>query len=133
MSWGDALAIVGGLGAGLVSGAVGIGGGQVFVPILTIGFRLPQPLAQGTSLAAIIPTAIVGGITHLREGNVVAEAAIWMGMGALVGAVIGALIAVEVPAELLARIFGAFLIFSALRMGWTALRPAANEATGPTP
>ena len=133
MSWGDALAIVGGLGAGLLSGTVGIGGGQVFVPLLTIGFRLPQTLAQGTSLAAIIPTAIVGGVTHLREGNVVAEAAIWMGIGALVGAVIGALTAMEVPAELLARIFGAFLLFSALRMGWTALRPAATEAPRPTP
>ena len=132
MSWGDVLAIVGGLGAGLLSGTVGIGGGQVFVPILTIGFRLPQQLAQGTSLAAIIPTAIVGGITHVREGNVVAEAAIWMGIGALVGAVIGALIAVEVPAELLARTFGAFLIFSAFRLGWTARRPAAAEPTGPT-
>jgi len=132
MSWGDVLAIIGGLAAGLLSGAVGIGGGQVFVPILTIGFRLAQPLAQGTSLAAIIPTAVVGGVTHVREGNVVREAAIWMGLGALVGAVIGALIAVEVPAELLARIFGGFLIFSALRMGWTACRPGAREPAGPT-
>jgi uncharacterized membrane protein YfcA len=56
-----------------------------------------------------------------------------MGVGALVGAVIGALIAVEVPAELLARIFGAFLVFSALRMGWTAWRPAAGAPADPTP
>jgi len=122
MSWGDVLAIIGGLAAGLLSGTVGVGGGQLFVPILTIGFRLAQPLAQGTSLAAIIPTAVVGGITHVREGNVVAEAAIWMGLGAVGGAVIGALIAVDVPALLLARTFGAFLLLSALRMGWTAWR-----------
>jgi uncharacterized membrane protein YfcA len=132
LSWGDVLAIIGGLAAGLLSGTVGIGGGQVFVPILTVGFRLAQPLAQGTSLAAIIPTAVVGGITHIREGNVVPEAAVWMGLGAVVGAVIGALVAVEVPAELLARIFGAFLLFSALRMGWTAWRPAATEPAEPT-
>lgn len=132
MSWGDVLAIIGGLAAGLLSGTVGIGGGQVFVPILTIGFRLAQPLAQGTSLAAIIPTAVVGGITHIREGNVVAEAAIWMGVGAVVGAVIGALVAVEVPAQLLARVFGAFLLFSALRMGWTAWRAAAGRPAAPT-
>jgi uncharacterized membrane protein YfcA len=133
LSWGDAFAIFGGLAAGLLSGTVGIGGGQVFVPILTVGFRLAQPLAQGTSLAAIIPTAVVGGITHVREGNVVPEAAIWMGLGALVGAVIGALIAVEVPAELLARLFGGFLVFSALRMGWTARRPATSEPVRPPP
>jgi uncharacterized protein len=133
MSWGDVLAVIGGLAAGLLSGTVGVGGGQVFVPIMTVGFRLAQPLAQGTSLAAIIPTAVVGGITHIREGNVVAEAAIWMGLGALVGAVIGALIAVEVPAELLARMFGAFLVISALRMGWSAWRPAATSSAETSP
>lgn len=127
MTWGDVLAIGGGLAAGLLSGMIGVGGGQVFVPILTVGFRLAQPLAQGTSLAAIIPTAMVGGITHIREGNVVAEAALWMGLGAVVGAVIGALIAVDVPAQLLARIFGAFLLVSAFRMGWTAWRRPPDQ------
>ena len=133
MSWGDALAVIGGFGAGLLSGTIGIGGGQVFVPLLTVGFGLAQPLAQGTSLAAIIPTAVVGGITHIREGNVVRDAAIWMGLGAVGGAVIGALVAVEVPADLLARIFGAFLVFSAFRIGWTAFRRRAVVSPVPTP
>jgi uncharacterized membrane protein YfcA len=132
VSWGDVLAVVGGLGTGLLSGAIGVGGGLFFVPILTVGFGLPQPVAQGTSLAAIIPTALVGGITHIRQGNVVREAAVWMGLGGVGGAVIGALVAVEVPSQLLARIFGAFLLFSAVRIAWTAWRPFAPSRAEPT-
>lgn len=127
MSWGDLVAIGGGLVAGFLSGTIGIGGGQVFVPFMTIGFRLAQPLAQGTSLAAVIPTAVVGGITHIRQGNVLRIAAVWMGAGGVVGAAIGALIAVEVPSTILARIFGAFLLFSAYRIAFAG-KPAA---TGP--
>jgi uncharacterized membrane protein YfcA len=120
MSWSDAAAIGGGLLAGILSGTIGIGGGLAFVPIMTIGFRMAQPLAQGTSLAAIIPTALVGGITHMRQGNVRRDAAIWMGGGGVVGAVIGAVIAVDLPSSFLARLFGAFLLFSAYRIAMGA-------------
>jgi uncharacterized protein len=129
VSWGDLVAIGGGLVAGFLSGTIGIGGGLVFVPFMTIGFRIAQPLAQGTSLAAVIPTAVVGGVTHLRRGNVRRDAAIWMGGAGVVGAAVGALIAVEVPASILARIFGAFLLFSAYRIAFAA-QPAQP---GPTP
>jgi uncharacterized membrane protein YfcA len=120
------VAIGGGLVAGFLSGTIGIGGGLVFVPFMTIGFRMAQPLAQGTSLAAVIPTAVVGGVTHLRRGNVRRDAALWMGAGGVVGAAIGALIAVEVPGSILARIFGAFLLFSAYRIA-LARPPAESE------
>jgi len=92
---------------------------------MTIGFRMPQQLAQGTSLAAIIPTALVGGITHIRQGNVRLEAAIWMGGGGVVGAVIGALVAVNLPTSFLARLFGVLLLFSAYRIAMGARRQPA--------
>jgi uncharacterized protein len=116
MNWGDVFAIAGGFAAGILSGLIGIGGGLLFVPIMTIGFRIAQPVAQGTSLLAVIPTAVVGGVTHIRQGNVLLHAALWMGGGGVVGAVIGALVAVEVPEKLLARAFGLFLLFSAYRL-----------------
>ncbi|MEA2656411.1 MAG: uncharacterized protein QOI23_1776 [Chloroflexota bacterium] len=131
MSWGDALAVLGGLAAGLVSGIVGVGGGTLFVPIMTTGFKFTQHLAQGTSLAAIIPTAIVGGVTHVREGNVVREAAIWMGVGGVGGAVLGALVAVHVPALTLARIFAVWLILNAFflaRRGLARPEPPTTSA-----
>ena len=116
MSWLDAGAIVGGLVAGLLSGTIGIGGGLAFVPILTIAFRTTQVVAQGTSLAAIVPTALVGGFTHIRQGNVHREAALLTGLGGAVGAVGGAFVAVHVAGPLLARIFGALLVVSAVIM-----------------
>ena len=128
MSWGDALTILAGFVGGLLSGALGIGGGQAFIPIMTIGFRFPQSLAQGTSLAAIVPTALAGGLTHLREGNVVIRAALWMGGGGVIGAVLGALLAVEIPGTILSRLFGAFLIFNAWRLFMAARPPSSTEA-----
>ena len=125
MTWLDVAAIVGGLFAGVLSGLVGIGGGQVFVPLLTLGFGTSQVVAQGTSLAAIVPTAIVGGYTHLRQGSVDRTAALWCGGGGVVGAVIGALVAVHVAGPVLARIFGALLILSAIFM-WRRARAAST-------
>jgi uncharacterized membrane protein YfcA len=130
MSWGDAAVVFGGLVAGLVSGTIGVGGGVVFVPLMTVGFRVPQTIAQGTSLLAIIPTAIVGGITHIREGNVHGDAAMWMGAGGVLGAILGALVAVHVPGLLLARIFAVVLIVNAAVVLRRALgsSPAENAA-----
>ena len=130
MSWSDALAVLGGLAAGLLSGFIGVGGGVAFVPIMTVGFRFPQALAQGTSLAAIVPTALVGGITHIRQGNVLVGPALWMGGGGVVGAVLGALLAIHVPGTQLARVWGAFLLFTAWRIGWGALKRPITAASG---
>ena len=116
MTWTDVLGIAGGFAAGFLSGTIGIGGGLLFVPTMTVGFRLSQAVAQGTSLVAIIPTAIVGGITHIRSGNVLPGPAVLMGGGGVVGAVLGALVAVEVPGPILARIWGGFLVLSAIRL-----------------
>ena len=125
MSWLDVAAIVGGLFAGVLSGLVGIGGGQVFVPLMTLGFGASQVVAQGTSLAAIVPTALVGGVTHIRQRTVDVEAALWSGGGGVAGAIVGALVAVHVAGPILARIFGALLITSAVIM-WRRARPAAS-------
>ncbi|TMC72656.1 MAG: sulfite exporter TauE/SafE family protein [Chloroflexi bacterium] len=128
MSWGDALAIVGGLVAGVISGTMGVGGGVVFVPFMTTGYRFTQTLAQGTSLAAIVPTAVVGGFTHIRQGNVLRDAAIWMGAGGLGGAVVGAVVAVHAPSGILARLFALFLFANA----FVLVRSALADRTGKT-
>ena len=127
MSWQDLAAIVGGVLAGVLSGTIGIGGGLAFVPILTLVFRTSQIVAQGTSLAAIVPTALVGGITHIRQGNVDMTAALWTGGGGTVGAVAGALVAIHVAGPFLARIFGVLLIASAVIM-WRRARTAKAPA-----
>jgi hypothetical protein len=93
---------------------------------MTVGVGLRQALAQGTSLVAIVPTALVSSVTHIRQGNVQRTPALWMGGGGVIGAVIGALVAVEVPGPILARVWGAFLLFTAYRLAVQAFRPPQN-------
>ena len=131
MTLGDLAAVIGGLAAGLLSGAIGIGGGLVFVPILTIGFRVTQTIAQGTSLAAIVPTALVGGVTHLRQGNANVTAAWWLGGAGVVGAIGGAVLATHLESGLLGRVFGAFYIGAAILLLQRALSTPRETASPP--
>lgn len=133
MTWRDLILIAGGFAAGFLAGTIGIGGGSLFVPTMTIGYGVSQAVAQGTSLVAIVPTALVSTITHIREGNVMAKAALWMGGGGVIGGVLGALIAVEIPGPILARIWGAFLLFTAYRLAAQALRTPKGRAAGQAP
>ncbi len=112
----DVLLALAGFVAGAVGGVLGVGGGIVFVPALTIGMGTPQVIAQGTSLAAIVPTSLIGAATADREGNVARSQLVAMGVLGAVGAVAGALLAVALPTEVLVRVFGAFLLVSAWRL-----------------
>lgn len=131
MSWKDVFLIIGGLVAGFLSGTIGIGGGLLFVPTMTVGARISQAVAQGTSLIAIVPTAIVGGVTHFWQGNVLVHPALWMAGGGVLGAVLGAVVALEVPGPILARVWGVFLLFSAYRLVVQAYRASRKPAQPP--
>ena len=124
----DVLVVAGGFVIGVLSGLLGIGGGILLVPLLTIGFGSAQQVAQGTSLAAIIPTSIVGALTHDRLGNVDRRVAAWTALGAVVGTVIGAFLALRLPHDILARGFGALMLVAAWRIwaGRTAKYTGTN-------
>jgi uncharacterized protein len=111
--WIIALAV--GLFTGVVSGLMGIGGGNVMVPASTILFGLEQHQAQGVSLLVIIPTAISGAWSHYRRGNVNVRVALLLIPGAVLGGLIGARLAQGVPSDQLRIIFGIILFYFALR------------------
>lgn len=119
----DALAVIGGYVIGMLSGVAGVGGGILLVPLMVLGFGIKQHVAQGTSLAAIIPTAIVGAYTHARHGDWDRRAALLIGVFGVGFGILGAAVAVHLPREILARLFGLLLLFAAYRM-W---RPAASK------
>ena len=58
-----------GLGIGVLSGLLGVGGGIFLVPILTGWFALDQHLAHGTSLAVVVPTGIMGASVYAMHGT----------------------------------------------------------------
>ena len=60
-------AILCGLGVGILSGLLGIGGGTVMVPLFRLGFGMSALQATGTSLFAIVFTSAAGSITHVRN------------------------------------------------------------------
>jgi uncharacterized membrane protein YfcA len=110
------IALLVGAVAGVLSGLLGIGGGAVMVPAMTLLMGLSQHLAQGTSLLVIIPTAISGSITHFRMGNIRLKTAGWLAAGGVVGAVAGAFLALASPDAILRLLFGCYLAFTGLRM-----------------
>ena len=114
--WLWALAFLVGAVAGVLSGLLGIGGGAIMIPAMTLLMGLSQHVAQGTSLLVIIPTAVSGSITHLRMGNIRLATAGWLSLGGVVGAVAGASLALASPDQVLRLLFGGYLILTGLQM-----------------
>jgi hypothetical protein len=115
-----------GAAVGLLSGYMGVGGGIIAVPALTLLFGMSQQLAQGTSLALILVTAPFGALEHHRLKNVVPSLLPGLALGALVGTPLAALAAQGLPQETLARGFAVFVVANAARMAWVTLRRAAG-------
>jgi uncharacterized protein len=109
------LLIATGLAAGVLSGLMGVGGGIVMVPALVVA-GLSQHRAQATSLAAIVPIAIVGALLFGLGDSVDLGAAVVLAAGSLIGARGGALLMHRLSGVVLARVFGAFLILVAITL-----------------
>ncbi|MFN2556811.1 MAG: sulfite exporter TauE/SafE family protein [Nitriliruptorales bacterium] len=99
-----------GLVSGTASALLGIGGGAIVVPVLVIGFGYGQHLAEGTSLAVIVPTALAGAATHGRRSYTDWSVGLRLGAGGLVGSLLGAEVALALPATVLSRAFGVLLV-----------------------
>lgn len=110
------IAVVIGFVGGFAGGLLGIGGGAIYVPAMVLLLDEQQHLAQGASLAAIIATAIVGGATHLRQGNVHLPTVAWVAPAAALAGFGAAFLADALPAEFLRRIFAVVVVYFALTM-----------------
>jgi uncharacterized membrane protein YfcA len=115
------LALVLGLGAGVMSGLFGVGGGILFVPTL-VALGLGQVEAAATSLLAIVPTASVGAWRQARYGNLRLRPAVVLGVASIAGVEAGVLIATSLPEHTLRRLFGVLLLAVAAQLAWRALR-----------
>lgn len=108
--------LVTGLATGLLSALLGVGGGVVMVPAMVLGFGFGQHLAEGTSLAVIIPTAIVGAWRHGRNGYTRWRAGLTVGAGGIAGGLLGGLLAQRLPADILQTAFAVLLITAGVRL-----------------
>jgi uncharacterized membrane protein YfcA len=106
-----------GILAGVISGLIGIGGGIIIVPALVLFFGFSQELAQGTTLALMVPPlGAFAVMTYYRHGYVDVKTAALICLGFLAGSILGADIAVKLPGEILTRVFGAVLVVIGLKM-----------------
>lgn len=97
-----------GLVAGFLSGLFGVGGGVIVVPMLLL-LGLDQRLAAGSSVAAILPTSIVGAVGYGISGNIDWIAGLLLAVGIVAGAQLGTFLLARIPRDVLFWIFVAFL------------------------
>lgn len=86
-----------GLGVGVLSGMLGIGGGTILVPLFKLGFGLPALGATATSLFTIIPTSISGVISHIRKGTCVVRLGVAAGLGGALTSPLGVWLSFQSP------------------------------------
>ena len=115
------LAVVLGLAAGVLAGMFGVGGGILFVPTL-VALGLAQHDATGTSLLAIIPTALVGTWRQARYGNVRWRGAIVIGVAAAAAAQGGVALAEALSGPTLRKLFAGLLVLVSAQIAWRASR-----------
>jgi uncharacterized membrane protein YfcA len=107
----ELLAVLIAAAGGLAGGLVGVGGGVLFVPALTIFLGLSQVEAESTSLLMIVIVALVGAFRQNSYGNVRIREAIVIGVLSPLGVLIGVVISNEVPQRALELSFAALVLF----------------------
>ena len=126
----DLLLALSGLAAGAFGALLGLGGGILIVPILTLGFGVPLTAAVGTSLVCVIATSTGAAAVNVRAGRADVRVGITLGAGTVVGAVTGGIIAGFLPDRVLAGLFALLLAYTAVTMlrGLRSGRHASEDA-----
>jgi uncharacterized membrane protein YfcA len=114
---GIVLVVVGFL-AGLLGGLIGTGGCSVMLPVIHFWLGYPAAVAVGTTLFAVVFTAISGGYGHLVRRNVDKRAFLWLGGGGILGVLLGSWLftLLSAHAALLGLILGLIFLWPAVRM-----------------
>lgn len=116
-----------GLASGVLTGLLGIGGGAFIVPLLVIVFGLTQHVAQGTSLAVMIPAGIAGTVVHWRAGRI-DHSIVWsLVAGVIAGAFLGGQFALVLAERPLQIVFGIILFLTSFRYLKPAREPKIAE------
>jgi uncharacterized membrane protein YfcA len=104
-----------GLVSGTLAGLLGVGGGVIMVPAMILLFQMPPVIAKGTSVAVIIPTALMGTWRNRRNDNTDIKAGLALGVAGMLAAVAGGLIASKMDPNLSNLLFAILLIFVIIR------------------
>lgn len=123
--------VLAGVVAGITAGLLGVGGGVIMVPAMVVFVGAPAAVAKGSSLAVIIPTALVGTAGNVRRGNADLRAAATVGLSGVVSSFGASLISVGLDEQLSNRLFALLLVFVGGKMAWDNRRPRPDPAGPP--
>lgn len=105
-----------GVATGVLAGLLGVGGGVVMVPAMMMVLSMPSAFAKGTSVAVIIPTAIMGTWRNRTKKNVDLTAAAICGVGGIPAAVVGGWVSAQMSDTVSNVLFATLLIVVAGRL-----------------
>lgn len=117
--------------AGVISGLLGVGGGIVMVPALTLGLGYPFLDAKGLSLFAILGTGSMGVFTHDEFGNVDLRTGALLGVSGVLGNGAGYVLSLSTPEPVFRTLFGILLVAAAARI-WIG-DPSPPDVTDDSP
>jgi uncharacterized protein len=120
------LMIAGGVGAGIFGSLLGLGGGVLIVPLLTLGFGLSLREAAAVSLVSVIVTSSAAASVYLQRHTANLRLGMTLELFTAVGALAGGLIAFTLSDRVLAALF-------ALLLGYTAFTMARRKDPRPAP
>lgn len=102
---------------GIFSGLVGVGGGILLIPILIYGFKFNQKMAQGTSLAMLLPpTGLLAFMQYYKSDNADLKLGLVIAVGVFFGGYLGGHWAQHIPQVAMRRGFAVFLVLVAIKM-----------------
>lgn len=106
-----------GIITGVMAGMLGIGGAIIMIPALVFFMGFSQQLAQGTSLAVMLPpVGILATYNYYKAGHVDIKIALILAGAFLIGSYFGSKYALTLPQATLKRIFGILLLLVAAKM-----------------
>jgi hypothetical protein len=120
--------IVVGFFAGVLGGLIGTGGCSLMLPVIHFWMGYPAPIAVGTTLFAVIFTALSGAWGHLIRHNVDKRAFLWLGGAGIIGVLIGSWLftLLSGQAKLLGLILGLIFLWPAVRMVYEGVAQRAT-------
>lgn len=119
-----------GVVVGVLSGLLGIGGGTLMVPLFRLGFGLSALASTATSLFTIIPTSLVGFITHIKNKTCIPQLGIVCGLAGACTSPLGVHLANMSPAWMVMLAAAIIIGFSSFKMFRKAARMPKNPASG---
>ena len=105
-----------GIIAGLINGFFGSGGGIIVVIALVYLIKLEDYKAHATAISIILPLSIISTVIYMFNNKIPLKITLLTMVGGVFGSFIGAKLLDKIPVLILRKIFGAVIIYSALRM-----------------